>query len=198
MKSYIKKSFYALILLAILALTVPAYAGTGKIVKTFPVNTGGTLVIESNLGSIYIDTWDRDEVSVLVRKSASSKQREKGFEVQIEQRGNDIYVKGENEQNNRVSVDFCINIPKKYNVDLKTDKGSINVGDLKGNVKLLTSDGGISIGDITDGDVDVRTSGDRVKVGNVKGGIKVDTSGGSILLGKITGKSCINESGCNI
>ncbi len=198
MKTYIKKSLCPLILLTILALTMPVYAETGKIEKTFPVTKGGTLVIESNLGSIYVGTWDRDEVSVIVKKRASSKQRVAGFEVQIEQKGNDVYVKGENEQDNRVIVEFCVNIPKEYNVDMKTDRGSINIDDIKGNVKLLTSDGGISVGNVTDGNVDARTSGDRVKVGNVKGGIKVDTSGGSIQLGKITGKSCINESGCSI
>ena len=179
MEPYIKKSLYALTLLAILALTVPAYAETGKIVKTFPVNKGGTLVIDSNLGSIYIDTWDRDEVSVLVRRRASSKQRVKGFEVQIERRGNDIYVKGENRPDNLVSVDFCVNIPKEYSVDLKTGEGSIDLGDIKGNVKA-------------------KTSGDSVKLGDVKGGVKVDTSGGSIQMGKISGKSCINEAGCSI
>ena len=198
MNAYIKKSLYPLALLALLALTLPAYAETGKILKTFSVEKGGTLVIESNLGAIYVDTWDRDEVSVLVRRCASSKQRVKGFDVQIEQKGNDIYVKGENEENNRVSVDFRINIPKEYNVDLKTREGLIDLADIKGNVKLLTKDGNIVIGNVKDGNVDARTSGDSIKVGNVKGGIKVDTSGGTIQLGEITGKSCINESGCNI
>lgn len=198
MKPYIKKSFYLVTLLAILALTMPAYAKTGKITKTFPVEKGGTLVIESNLGSIYVGTWDRDEVSVIVKRSASRMSRVNGFKVQIDQRGNDVYVKGENEQNNRVDVEFYINVPKEFSVDLKTGDGSINVGDLKGNVKLLTDDGGISIGNVIGGKVDARTSGDSIKVGNVKGDLKLDTSGGSIQLGKITGKSCINTAGCNI
>jgi hypothetical protein len=195
MKSYIKNSLYLVALMVILALTMPANAETGKITKTFTVDKGGTLVIESNLGSIFIGTWDRDEVSVIVKMSARKKSQVAGFEAQIEQRGNDVYIKGENEQDNRVSVEFDVNIPRKFNVDLKTGKGSIKLTDIKGNVKLFTNDGGISIGNVTGGNVDAHTSGDSVKVGNVKGDVEVDTSGGSIQLGEVTGKSRINESG---
>lgn len=194
MKPYIKKSLYLITLLVILALTVPANAETGKIIKSFSVDKGGTLFIESSLGSIFVDTWDRDEVSVIVIKRASKKSRIEGFEAQIEQRGNDVFIKGENEQNNRVIVEFAVNIPKDFNVDLKTGKGSIKVTDIKGNVKLLTGDGGIRVGNVTGGNVDARTSGDSIRVGNVEGDVKVDTSGGSIRLGEITGKSSINES----
>ena len=194
MKPYIKKSFYLVILLlAILALTMPANAETGKIIKNFPVDKGGTLVIESNVGSIFVGTWDRDEVSVIVVKRASRKGQVAEFAPQIEQRGNDVYVKGENEQNNPVTVEYNVNIPKNFNVDLKTGKGSIKVTDIKGNVKLITSDGGIRVGNVTGGNVYAQTSGDSIRVGNVEGDVKVDTSGGSVRLGKITGKSSINE-----
>ena len=194
MKPYIKKSFYLVILLlAILALTMPASAETGKIIKNFPVDKGGTLVIESNVGSIFVGTWDRDEVSVIVVKRASRKGQVAEFAPRIEQRGNDVYVKGENEQNNPVTVEYNVNIPKNFNVDLKTGKGSIKVTDIKGNIKLITSDGGIRVGNVTGGNVYAQTSGDSIRVGNVEGDVKVDTSGGSVRLGKITGKSSVNE-----
>ncbi len=194
MKPYIKKSLYLVLsLLAIMALTMTANAETGKIIKTFPVDKGGTLVIKSNMGSIFVGTWDRDEVSVIVVKRASRKSQVAGFEAQVEKRGNDVYVKGENEQNNPVMVAFEVNIPENFNIDLKTAKGSIKVTDIKGNVKLITGDGGIGIGNVEGGNVYAQTSGDSIRVGNVEGDVKVNTSGGSVRLGKITGKSSINE-----
>ena len=195
MKPYFKKSLYLVtLLIAILALTIPANAETGKIIKNFPVDKDGTLVIECNLGSIFVGTWDRDEVSVVVVKRAIKKRNIAKFEAQVEKRGNDIHVRGKNEEHNPVLVEFNVNIPRNFNVDLKTGKGSIRITDINGNVKLLTGDGGIRIGNVEGGNVYAQTSGDSIKVGNVEGDVKLNTSGGSVRLGKITGKSSINES----
>lgn len=175
MQSYIKKSLYPLIMLAILGLTMPAYAKTEKIEKTFSVNKGGTLVIDCDLGAIYVGTWDGDEVFVSVKKRASKQKQLKSFGVQIEQRGNDIYVKGKNGQHNRVGVVFTIDVPKEYNVDLRTGEGCISVADIKGNVGAYTSEGDI-------------------KVADVGGNLKADAPRGSIHMGKIAGKSSVHTS----
>ncbi len=179
MQSNIKKSLYPLILLVIFLLTIPAYAKTEKVEKTFSVNKGGTLVIECDQGSIYVGTYDGDEVFVSVKKRASSKEQLKNFGVQIEQRGNDVYVKGENGQNNLVGVVFSVDVPKEYNVELRTGEGSISIDDIKGNIDAYTAEG-------------------NIKVADVKGDLKADAPKGSIRLGKITGKSSVNTSDKNM
>ena len=166
--------------------------------KLSPVGKGGTLYLESGMGSIKVGTWEKGEVFVSVKKRARSKERLDGFEVQIEQNGNDIVVSGDNEWNNRVRVEFQVNVPREYNLDLSTGGGSIDVSDINGNVKLHTSGGSIAIGDVDGGDVDAHTSGGSIKIGDVNGDLKVDTSGGSINLGKITGTSSIHTSGGSI
>ena len=127
------------------------------------MNKGGTLVIECDLGAIYVGTWDGDEVFVSVKKRASKQKQLKSFGVQIEQRGNDIYVKGKNRRNSLVGVVFKIDVPREYNVVLKTDEGYINVADIKGNV-------------------DAHTSRGDIKVTNVDGDLKAVASGGKIFL----------------
>ena len=73
------------------------------------MDKGGKLVIESSLGSIFVGTWDRDEVCVIVIKRAQRKNQVAGFEAQIEQRGN---VEG--------------------NVIVDTSGGSIKLGEITG------------------------------------------------------------------
>jgi hypothetical protein len=175
MKSNIKKSLYPLILMAILLLTMPAYAKSEKIDKTFSVNKGGTLVVECDQGSIYVGTYEGDEVFVSVKKRASNQDQLENFGVQIEQRGNDIYVKGENGQDNMVGVEFTVDVPREYNVDLRTGEGYISVADIKGNVDAYTSEG-------------------NIKVSDVGGDLKAGAPKGSIRSGKITGKSSVKNS----
>jgi DUF4097 and DUF4098 domain-containing protein YvlB len=198
MKPSTKKLLYSLIALIALTLAMTAYAETGNFEKTFSVGKGGTLYLESGMGTIKVGTWEKGEVFVSIKKRARNKERLDGFEVQIEQNGNDIHVRGDKGWDNRVRVEFQVNVPKEYNVDLSTGGGSIDVSDINGNVKLHTSGGSIAIGDVDGGDVDARTSGGTIKVGDVKGDLKVDTSGGSINLGKITGSSTIHTSGGSI
>lgn len=198
MNQNIKKMLYTLIILAGFIVSVSANAETENIEKTFSVSKGGTLILESDMGSIEVGTWDKSEVFVSVKKRASSKERLDSFKLLIEQRGNNIYIEGDREWNSRLQIEFHINVPKEYNVDLKTGGGSIGVADIKGNVKLTTSGGSISIGNVDLGDVNAHTSGGSIKVGDVNGNLKVNTSGGSIHLGKVNGTSSIDTSGGSI
>ena len=187
MKPCIKKALYSLVVLFGLTMAMSAFAKTENIEKTFSVNKGGTLNLDSDLGSVTVTTWDKGEVFVSVKKRARSQKRLDRFEVEIEQKGNDVYVKGDNEWHNRVQVEFHVNVPREYNVDLSTGGGSIKVADINGNVKLDTSGGSISIGNVSVGDINAHTSGGSIKVADVRGNVKVDTSGGSIAIGNVDG-----------
>ena len=81
--------------------------------------------------------------------------------------------------NNSLRVKFTITVPHKYNIDVDTSGGSININDLTGDVLAQTSGGSIKIGEIT-GNVDVDTSGGSIKIARVYGEIRANTSGGSI------------------
>jgi hypothetical protein len=198
MKQFAKSLLYSLMVLVGLSASMTANAETENIDQSFSVSKGGTLNLESDAGSIKVGTWDKSEVSVSVTKRARNQKRLDGFEVRIEQRGSDIYVSGANEWNNLVQVEFQVNVPREYNVDLSTGGGSIDVADINGNVRLKTSGGSIAVGDVAGGDVDAYTSGGSIEVGDVDGDVKVDTSGGSIHLGKITGTSSVHTSGGSI
>lgn len=147
--------------------------------KTFKVKPGGTLYVESDSGSVSVESHDKDTVEVLVKRKGNDLD---AFTVTYEQNGNDIKIEGDKDRglfNNSVSIKFIIKVPSKYNVDLNTGGGSIELSDLNGKVDVHTSGGSISLGRIQ-GDVQAKTSGGSIRVEEVAGNIDAHTSGGSI------------------
>lgn len=181
-----------------LFLAFNASAQTETIEKNFDVSRGGTLTINSDQGSIEIETWNKENIAVDVRKKARSQNKLDDFEVSFDHQGKNLTIEGDGARNNNVSVKYTIKLPSNYNLDLKTGGGSIEVGDLSGIIKVRTSGGSIDIGNVAEGSVDADTSGGSIAVGDVNGSLKVNTSGGSIKLGKITGTSNIDTSGGSI
>lgn len=147
--------------------------------KTFKVKSGGTLYLESDSGSVDVESHNKETVEISVKKKGSAVDN---FKVSFKQDGRDVYVEGEKERGsmfNYGGVRFIVKVPEKYNVDLDTGGGSIKLADLDGKVDLHTSGGSISMGQIK-GDVNAKTSGGSIRVEEVAGNIKAHTSGGSI------------------
>jgi hypothetical protein len=198
MNNPMKCNRFLLVALFSVIAAIPAKSETENVAKSFSVKSGGTLTIESDQGSIKVATWDKQTVEVLVEKNDRKQKLLDGFKIKFNQKGNDIFVEGDGDWNNKVSVKFIIKVPQEFNLDLKTGGGAIGVADISGEVNVKTSGGSIDIGNVTQGSVDAHTSGGNIKVGDVHGNLKVDTSGGHIRLGKIKGKSSIETSGGNI
>lgn len=196
MNNSIQRILFLLVALFSVMAATQAKSETENVNKSFSVKSGGTLTIESDQGSIKVASWNNQTVEVLVEKKA--RKQLDGFKVNFDQKGNDIFVEGDGDWNNRVSVKFIIKVPQEFNLDLKTGGGSIGVADISGEVKVNTSGGSINIGNVTQGNVDANTSGGNINVSDVDGNLKVDTSGGNIQLGKINGKSSIETSGGSI
>ncbi|MFT6101505.1 MAG: DUF4097 and DUF4098 domain-containing protein YvlB [Arenicella sp.] len=154
-------------------------AKTDLVERSFEVEPGGTFIVDTDSGSIEISSHNRDTVDVEVEKKGRNPE---DFELSFSQDGNNIKVVGDRKGmswwgNN--GAHFVIKIPNKFNVDLKTSGGSIELSSLNGKVDAYTSGGSITLGKIR-GDVDVKTSGGSIRVDEVAGTINAHTSGGSI------------------
>lgn len=198
-----------------------------RIDKTIKVKEGGELRVISDEGPIYIESWNKKEVRIVVIKRAGvgrESEARKYFDeikVWIDKSGNDVSVKGETpwgrRGRRRHRLEYEITVPYKYNVNLRTEGGSLTIDDLDGNVKGETDGGSIKVGQIKNGNVNISTAGGSIKikevkngnvnaetaggsiiVGDVNGNLNVHTSGGSINLGKITGKGVAKTSGGSI
>ncbi len=195
--------------------------------KTFDVNKGGTLNIESDFGSIEVSTHQKNSVVVEILREVDAftkKEAERileDLEISFDQQGNDVYVEADYHKdgfrwgNRRIKMKFIVTVPDEYNVDLSTSGGSISVDDLKGAVAAKTSGGSLSFGNIEgpvngrtsggsisldgcDGNADIKTSGGSIKIGDVNGSVDAHTSGGSIKINRAEGNVIAKTSGGSI
>jgi len=171
---------------------------------------GGKLILDSDRGSIEIESWDKDVVHVLVEKRADVFTKEEAsrlladfeLDLTVNDGGKEIVLNGESgsrRRSNSLEVRFTVKVPMSYNVDVSTGGGSIEIDDLQGNVEAETSGGGIKVGQIKAGSVDINTSGGGLTVKGVDGGnVRAETAGGGIDIGDVTGDVDAETSGGGI
>lgn len=180
-----------------------------RIDKTIKVKEGGELIVKSDEGPIYVESWDKNEVRVVVIKSADVGRESEArryfndIKVWIEKSGNDVTVKAETPWGRRSRrsrhLEFEITVPYKYDVNLLTEGGSLSIGDLDGNVRGETDGGSIKVGQIKNGNVNISTAGGSIKIKGVKeGNVNAETAGGSIKVGDVNGNLDVHTSGGSI
>jgi DUF4097 and DUF4098 domain-containing protein YvlB len=207
----------SLVLLSLAALFSTACSeislGTARddVRKSFRVEPGGNLVLDSDLGSVEVSSGITDEVQVVVERGVrgatieEAEQTLRRLDLDFRQEGKNVYIRASYPTWNffafnwghRLQLRFMITVPNKYNLDLKTGGGSISVADLQGAVLARTSGGSLRLGRI-DGSVRAHTSGGNIAVEGGSGPLEVDTSGGSIRIGKVNGTIRAHSSGGNI
>ncbi len=197
MKSKRKRSCFFGVLTAILFLFANCLTYGNiedRINKSYPVGTGGTLSLESDIGSISVRGGNIDSVEIeILREIRTNNEKRaeeilKDFDIQFTHSGNDVTIQAKykkgikgfwNNIGRHLQVKYIIAVPSEYNVDLQTSGGSISVEDLSG--KILSN-----------------TSGGSLKFDNIRGNISGKTSGGSISIGEVIGRSNIRTSGGSI
>lgn len=153
--------------------------------KTFATTPGKLLKIETQSGSVKIETWDKNEVYVKVYGNNKAKEKlafkfdEKDWGVYISSKRKDSFW-GFN-WGNSLRVRFEIMVPKSYNTKVSTSGGNIGVKNLTGNIEGKTSGGDISVIDFN-GDLEVSTSGGNVELKGGNSRIDASTSGGDVKL----------------
>ncbi len=176
---------------------------TRHIEKKFTVNSGGNFNLETDAGEVFVDTWDTDEVQIVVDIEGNDKRTQK-FDVQFFQEGNTIKVVGKIKDHSffkwnigDLDVKYTITLPKKFSVTANTSGGNLKVRNVTGEVRCETSGGDVTAESI-DGQTILNTSGGGIEANLIKGNVKVETSGGDIRANDITGDFKGNTSGGNI
>jgi hypothetical protein len=155
-------------------------------VKTFEVDPGGSLSVDTTLGSFYVDAGATDSVTVeaLLEVEADNfekaERKFKDLQLNFTQNGNDVEIHSDFRGLKRgLSLEFRISVPRNYNLKLKTGGGNIEVVDVYGNVSAHTSGGSIRIKRVN-GPVMVQTAGGSIRVEHVIGQIQAVTKGGNV------------------
>jgi hypothetical protein len=187
--------------LVLVFISCAAFAATEEnLTKNFKAESGGTLVVDVEFGSIDVTTNTTAEVAVDVWRKVSRKNQttEADFlrehPVEFVRDGNTVTVRCRHKQEisgwfggggNRNEAKYTIRLPAQFSAKLNTSGGGISVNDLTGEVKANTSGGGLKFGRIH-GPLNGNTSGGGIRVSDTEGEIKIGTSGGGI---EVTGGS---------
>jgi TonB family protein len=198
----------------------------------FTTHDGLRLRLETETGNIRIVTDATNEVRYLVRidTDVSGPEAQKlihQFELYTSNVPAGVTISGHelaHEQRDRVWVTYELHVPRKYNMEVTTHAGNIQVDDVDGRVSLITDGGNITAGrvsggirqpgvpaarlesiggghifvrDVT-GDLKAVTAGGHITAGNISGDANLSTGGGHIHAGNIRGVAQLETGGGNI
>jgi DUF4097 and DUF4098 domain-containing protein YvlB len=172
----------------VFAITANVFAGTNPDrqdkTKSFKVNPGGKLIVNVNPGDVTIYPWDKDEMVVKVKDLGSDNERD----LKLYKENNNVFVSYDTHWGWSEDVEFYINIPSKFNLDIQTTGGDVRVKeDLLGTINVESQGGDISVRNVK-GETKLYTQGGDVETRDVEGSLDINTQGGDISLGEIKGK----------
>ena len=150
---------------------------------------GGRLILRTGFGSIMVKTGRSDRLDCQVRLEAytgdvaEARRYFRSFDLTVRPADGTTYLTGksvrERHRSQRMNAEFLIAVPARFNLDLETQAGDIDVERLEGELRARTAGGDIRAGDVT-GPVRVDTAGGSIALGNVGQRLEASTAGGSI------------------
>ncbi len=171
--------------LLLVAGMVPGNAGERQF--TFTVKKGDKLDVRLQSGSIAVQTWDKDEVSLRIQCIGDEDMNA----VSAVQGGGTILV----EDNGLDELQVVARVPVTFNLELRTGAGDIGIkGAVVGEVHTTTGGGDVAVGKTT-GSVNVQTAGGDIQTDEVNGDVRLSTAGGGVSVKAVTGQAEIQTAG---
>lgn len=148
--------------------------------ESFNVKHGGSLDIQTDVGSIDIRTHKHPSIELTVKIESNDEDK---FTYHTELSKGNLSIVGKLPAKRHwiknLRVKFELTVPENYNLELHTSGGSLSIEDISGQVNARTSGGSINVGNIT-GNVKLKTSGGSISTAAIAGNLNAHTSGGSI------------------
>ena len=185
----------------LVALSFSADAAEKRLDRTFSVAPGGRLTIDSDGTDLRVEGTGGNQVVVRILLSGSERMLER-MTLTADQSGNDVSVAAKHGNGKwtdwfggwNLDGKIEVQVPRDYNIDLRTSGGDIRVSQLKGNARGKTSGGDIQIVDVQ-GPVEMQTSGGDVRAEQIEGATRLGTSGGDIDIVRLKGDLDAKTSG---
>src|SRR5712664_4962071 len=171
-------------------------------VKIVPLENGSAPAVRY---SVHIETDARAPLAqhLLDHYSLSAKSTPAGVEITGKLPPQSAHLSGA-----QIWVQFEIVMPRNYSVEVKTEAGDIETGDIGGIASLTTQGGNIRAGRIGVGNLrnavserlvaQLETEGGHIQVQDVAGDLKAFTAGGHINAGNIAGDASLRSGGGHI
>jgi hypothetical protein len=177
-------------------MLVAATAGAEEIRREINASPGETLSVDlDNGGMIKIGVWDRNSVSAVVTTD------DEEVKATVERSRNGVAIKSEYDGSRRRhssrGTQVVVTVPRKFNAELKTMGGSIEINGLEGNIGGETMGGGLKLENIR-GVLDLTTMGGSITLTDSDVDGKVTTMGGKVLMRNIVGDVKGSSMGGNV
>jgi DUF4097 and DUF4098 domain-containing protein YvlB len=187
-------------LVFLLVNSIAALAATEeKLHQQFPVQPGGTVVMEVDFGSINVSTNAISEVVVDVWRKIGRKNKadEEAFlrenPVTLTHEGNTVTIRSRGKASsswswsgrNQNEAKYTITVPARFDARLKSGGGGIEVVDLTGEMRAQTGGGGLSFTRLN-GPLNGETGGGGIRASACEGKLAFRTGGGGM---EVTGGS---------
>ncbi len=180
--------------------------------ESFSVNPNGQLILDTDFGTIDVQTSDNDVVKVVVHRSAQLKtdrhavQILKDFQVDFKQQEESLHIKGDfiegkrywRKISDRLDIHFEITVPKTFHgVFLKTAGGNISVEDINGTIQSHTNKGDLQFENTT-GPLIGHTGNGNVRLTKCTGDVRAESLHGNIVIKDNTGSVDATTSSGNV
>ncbi|MGI8480606.1 MAG: DUF4097 family beta strand repeat-containing protein [Chthoniobacterales bacterium] len=182
------------LLLLIATLTSASALSNENVNQQLDVAPGGKLVVEVDFGTVDVAAGANDKVSVEAtrqidcRDEAKEKEYIAAAPITVGKEGNTVTIRARRQPrenswswggHTNMDARYTVQVPRNFNIDLRTGGGTIIANDLAGEIVAHTSGGKLKFAHLQ-GPITAKTSGGNIELNACEGPLKVNTSGGHI------------------
>jgi hypothetical protein len=173
--------------------------------KKFTATSGGTLRVETDIGTVVVAGSDSSEVVIHAVISGERHEVEE-FKIEADSSSDGVKITGQHSINNwldlswmhqDLTVRYTIQIPRSYHVQVRNSRGNLELRDFNGKAYGHTSRGNVNVTGIN-GDVEIETSRGNVHGAQLTGNVSLVTSRGEVTLAKVQGPITVRSSRGNV
>jgi len=195
----------------VLALLHPAAAVERTAKRSFPIQPGATVTVDTYRGAIFIEQAEGNEVRVEVRMEFPTEKEEEAakanetLKLEMEPAGGGVLIRARNpresraiftwEESKRIDLTFRVWVPAGMTVELANLDGSVTVGNLTGSVVAKTRAGTLFCRRI-DGPIRATVEAGDIVISRCTGAVDLRVRRGTITTGTLLGPATLrNDSG---
>lgn len=200
-----------MVIVAVL-LCIPSflYAGVEKTIEeVYPLDKDGKVYLENVSGNVVVKSWGKNEVKILVRKTAKDEESLDRMSVDINQSDDNIRIITRYEKDfgffksYNGSVHYDLLIPDKAHLRVKCVSGSVEVTNIggpltietvSGKIEVAGADGGAKCTSVSGsvylegiaGDAVAKSTSGRIRAEGIKGSVEANTVSGSVDISNVS------------
>lgn len=175
------------LLISSLVLCFAVFVQAEQFERTIDIEAGKQLRVDMTTGGkINVEGWNKNQVKVElnIRRGKIS---EHDIDVDQDSRGVTIEVRENGHGGRSGGMELHVFVPNKFDLDLETMGGSINISNVEGEIEGQTMGGSLELDGLI-GEITLTTMGGSISVKDSKLDGELKTMGGSIEFDNVTGE----------